>query len=98
MGGKTFNMIPKKVTPVNTRYRRIHTKIPVPESIEIIEKLQKFEPQSMSGQPPVVWNRASDVNVYDKWGNIWLDFSSGVLVTNAGHCAEEIKDAINELI
>ncbi len=94
MGEKTFNLIPKEVTPVNTRYRRIHTKIPVPESIEILEKLQKFEPHSMSGQPPVIWNIASGVNVYDKWGNIWLDFSSGVLVTNTGHCAQEIKEAI----
>jgi len=94
MGEKTFNLIPKEVTPVNTRYRRIKTKIPVPESIEILEKLQKFEPHSMSGQPPVIWNSASGVNVYDKWGNIWLDFSSGVLVTNTGHCAHEIKEAI----
>ena len=94
MGEKTFNLIPKEVTPVNTRYRRIKTKIPVPESIEILEKLQKFEPHSMSGQPPVIWNSASGVNVYDKWGNIWLDFSSGVLVTNTGHCAQEIKEAI----
>jgi acetylornithine/succinyldiaminopimelate/putrescine aminotransferase len=48
----------------------------------------------MSGQPLVVWDRAEGVNVYDKWGNMWLDFSSGVLVTNAGHCAPEVKNGI----
>ena len=29
--------------------------------------------------------RAAGVNVYDRWGNKWLDWSSGVLITNAGH-------------
>ena len=92
--GKTFNMTPRDVKPVDTKYRRIRTKFPVPESLEILNKLHKYEPRSMSGQPLVVWDRAEGVNVYDKWGNMWLDFSSGVLVTNAGHCAPEVKDGI----
>ena len=48
----------------------------------------------MSGQPPIVWERAEDVSVYDAYGNRWLDWSSGVLVTNAGHCAPAIREAI----
>jgi len=92
--GKTFNLEPKEVKPVNTKYRCIQTKIPVPESLEILEKLHKYEPRSMSGQPNVVWDKAEGFNVFDKWGNKWLDWSSGVLVTNAGHCAPEIKEAI----
>ena len=48
----------------------------------------------MRGQPPVIWDRAEGVNVYDAYGNMWLDFSSGVLVTNAGHGAKKIADAI----
>jgi 4-aminobutyrate aminotransferase-like enzyme len=32
--------------------------------------------------------------VYDKYGNRWLDWSSGVLVTNAGHGAPEVRQAI----
>jgi 4-aminobutyrate aminotransferase-like enzyme len=48
----------------------------------------------MRGQPPLVWDRAEDVFVYDKFGNKWLDWSSGVLVTNAGHGAPEIRKAI----
>jgi 4-aminobutyrate aminotransferase-like enzyme len=54
----------------------------------------EFEPQSMRGQPPLVWDRAEDIFVYDKYGNRWLDWSSGVLVTNAGHGAPEVKQAI----
>jgi len=48
----------------------------------------------MRGQPPLVWERAEDIFVYDKYGNQWLDWSSGVLVANAGHGALEIKQAI----
>ena len=48
----------------------------------------------MRGQPPLVWDRAEDIFVYDKYGNKWLDWSSGVLVTNCGHAAPEVRQAI----
>ena len=85
---------PKRVPHVNTKYRRIVTELPAPGSLPILEKLRKFEPRSMSGQPPIVWDRAEGCQVYDAWGNMWLDWSSGVLVTNAGHGRREIVDAI----
>ena len=34
----------------------------------------------MGGQPPVVWDRAVGCNVYDKWGNKWLDFLPALLL------------------
>ena len=83
--GRLYSLIPVEVEPVETRYRRISTKIPVPESIPVLERLRKYESRSMGGQPPVVWDRAEGVSVYDAYGNMWLDFSSGVLVANAGH-------------
>ncbi len=92
--GKEFNITPRTVPPVETKYRRIATPIPHPDSEATLEKLRQFEPQSMRGQPPVVWDRAEDIFVYDKHGNRWLDWSSGVLVTNAGHGPKEIRDAI----
>src|SRR5437867_12658993 len=48
----------------------------------------------MRGQPPLVWERAEDIFVFDNYGNKWLDWSSGVLVTNAGHGAPEVRQAI----
>jgi 4-aminobutyrate aminotransferase-like enzyme len=62
--------------------------------VPTLEKLRRFEPRAISGQPPLVWDRAEDVSVYDKYGNRWLDWSSGVLVTNAGHGAPEVRQAI----
>jgi len=98
--GKSYPLEPKEVKKVETKYRRIVTKIPVPESIPILEKLRKYEPISMSGQPPIVWEKAEGINVYDKYGNKWLDFSSGVLVANSGHSnpfvLEEIKKQIEK--
>ena len=88
------DLTPRKVPPVETKYRRITTEIPVPQSLPILERLRQHEPRSMGGQPPVVWDRAEGVQVYDRWGNMWLDWSSGVLVTNAGHCHPKIRGAV----
>lgn len=92
--GKEFNITPRRVPGVQTRYRRIVTELPPPQSVPILEKLRAYEPVSMRGQPPVVWDRAEGIQVYDRWGNMWLDWSSGVLVTNAGHAAPEVRQAI----
>ncbi|MCK4282997.1 MAG: aspartate aminotransferase family protein [Candidatus Brocadiae bacterium] len=94
MAGKTFDLTPKEVPAVETQFRRIQTPIPVPESLPTLERLRQCEPVSMTGQPPVVWDRAEGCQVYDRWGNMWLDWSSGVLVTNAGHGRREICEAI----
>jgi 4-aminobutyrate aminotransferase-like enzyme len=79
---------------VNTALRRIVTDFPVPESIAILERLKVYEPVAMSGQPPVVWDRAQGFLVHDAWGNQWIDWSSGVLIANAGHGRQEIAEAI----
>ncbi len=92
--GKEFSIVPRDVRPVDTKFRRIVTSLPAPESVPILEALRTFEPISMRGQPPVIWDRAEDVQVYDKYGNMWLDCSSGVLVTNAGHGVPEVRQAI----
>src|SRR5215468_12665917 len=92
--GKEFSATPCEVPRVETRYRRILSKIPHPDSLATIERLRRFEPQSMRGQPPLVWDKAEDIFVYDKYGNKWLDWSSGVLVANSGHGAPEVRAAI----
>lgn len=87
-------MIPTPVPNVETPFRRIVSPLPHPDSVPILETLRQFEPQSMRGQPPVVWQRAEDIFVFDAYGNKWLDWTSGVLVANSGHGAPEIRDAI----
>ena len=94
MAGKRFDLTPKAIQKVDTANRRMVTKFPVPESVPILEKLRRFEPVSMEGQPPVVWDRAEGFQVKDAYGNVWIDWSSGVLVTSAGHGRGPIVDAI----
>jgi 4-aminobutyrate aminotransferase/diaminobutyrate-pyruvate transaminase/4-aminobutyrate aminotransferase/(S)-3-amino-2-methylpropionate transaminase len=91
---REYSLVPRPVPRVETSLRRIVTDFPVPESIPILERLQRYEPLAMRGQPPVVWHRAEGYQVWDKWGNCWIDWSSGVLITNAGHGRQEIIDAI----
>lgn len=93
-----YNLEPIEVPRVETKYRTIKTKLPVPESLPIFALLVDSEPQSMRGQPPVVWHRAEGFQVYDRWGNIWIDWSSGVLIANTGHGRREIKDAIRKML
>ena len=91
---KEFSLKPSVVPQVETKYRRIVTPLPHPDSVPTLLKLQEFEPQSMRGQPPVVWDRADDIFVYDNYGNRWLDWTSGVLVANSGHASPEVRQAI----
>ncbi len=93
-----YDLTPVDVPRVNTKFRTIKTKIPVPESLELFEELKKSEPRSMMGQPPIVWHKAEDCTVFDKWGNRWIDWSSGVLIANAGHGRREIRDALKEIV
>lgn len=98
MASIELNLTPRSVPKVETKYRRIVTDIPVPESVSILQSLRRHEPRSMSGQPPVLWDRAEGCQVFDRWGNCWLDWSSGVLVTNAGHNHPRIKQAMLDQI
>lgn len=93
-----YSLEPVEVPFVDTKHRIIRTKLPVPESLPIFKNIMAVEPESMRGQPPVVWNRAKGFQVYDRWGNKWLDFSSAVLVANVGHGRKEIKNAIVEIL
>lgn len=98
MSGLGFSHIPKEVKRIKTKYRSIVTKIPVPESLPILERVYETESHSMHGQLPIIWDRAEGVQVYDSWGNKWLDFSSTIFVTNAGHGNRRIVEALNKVI
>jgi 4-aminobutyrate aminotransferase / (S)-3-amino-2-methylpropionate transaminase / 5-aminovalerate transaminase len=93
-----YDMTPVAVPPVSTRYRTIRTAIPVPESLPIFDELRRSEPRSMQGQPPVVWHHGDAGTVSDAWGNRWIDWSSGVLITNAGHAHPRICEAVRRVV
>lgn len=89
-----YSLQPVEVPPVHTRHRRIRTPLPAPESLPLLRRLRAAEPRAMAGQPPIVWDRADGFQVSDRWGNTWIDWSSGVLIANAGHGRAEIREAV----
>jgi 4-aminobutyrate aminotransferase / (S)-3-amino-2-methylpropionate transaminase / 5-aminovalerate transaminase len=97
MATKEFPLVPETVPAVNTKYRQIKTQIPVPESLPILMRLRDLEARSMGGQPPVLWHHGQGCTISDPYGNKWLDFSAGVLVTASGHGRPEITKAIVDM-
>ena len=98
MAGNGFSHQPIKVEKIATKYRTIKTKIPVPESIPMLERMYEIEAQAMHGQLPMIWDKADDFQIYDQWGNIWLDFTSTIFVTNAGHGNKRILKALRNVL
>ena len=98
MAGFNFNHKPKDVTRVNTKYRKIVTKIPTPESVEILREAYSLESRSMHGQMPIVWDKAKDFQVFDAQGNCWIDFTSTIFVANAGHGNPRVVKAVKDAL
>jgi 4-aminobutyrate aminotransferase-like enzyme len=98
MAGFSFSRIPVHVPKIQTKYRKISTALPVPESLQILNDLDKYESRSMHGQMPIIWNHAEDFQVSDKYGNTWIDFTSTIFVANAGHANPKILEALKRTI
>jgi 4-aminobutyrate aminotransferase / (S)-3-amino-2-methylpropionate transaminase / 5-aminovalerate transaminase len=81
------------VEMIKTKYRLIKTEIPNSKDIEFIKKIQQYEPLSMTeNQLPIVWAKAKDFLIYDRYGNSFIDFTSSIFVVNCGH--SKIKESI----
>jgi 4-aminobutyrate aminotransferase-like enzyme len=98
MSGFSFSRTPVKVPKIKTKYRKISTALPVPESLQVLNDLDRYESRSMHGQMPIVWDHAEDFQIGDKYGNTWIDFTSTIFVTNAGHANPKIREALKRTI
>jgi len=88
----------QSVKKIQSRWRRIVTDIPVPDSLSAIKTLRTVEPFSMQGMPPILWKEAEGFLVRDGYGNQWIDMSSGIVMANAGHSHPKIRQAIHEAV
>ncbi len=96
MSSFKFNLTPRKVSHIKTANRIIATKIPVPESLSLIEDIKKHESSNALEQLPVIWDRAKNHQIFDEWGNAWIDFTSSIFVTNSGHANEQVMKRVYE--
>ena len=74
----------------------VKTPIPGPRSKELIERWLAVEVDSTGYQAPVVWQEGRGSVITDVDGNTYIDWTSGVLVTNVGHCHPHLVRAIQE--
>jgi 4-aminobutyrate aminotransferase len=85
-----------------TRFTSVKTELPGPKGKELLDKWHTFEANTVGFQAPVVWESGKGVLVTDVDGNVFIDWTSGVLVTNTGHChpklVEAVRDAVGRLI
>ncbi len=70
--------------------------LPGPKSAEYIAMSEKYESPGTTRQVPLVWESAQGVHVKDVDGNEYIDWTSGVLVANVGHCHPYHVKAIQE--
>ncbi|HBG74908.1 MAG: hypothetical protein A2X25_07595 [Chloroflexi bacterium GWB2_49_20] len=79
-----------------TKKAHVKGSLPGPESRRIIDIGRNYEAQVQSLQAPIVWKSAKGCIVTDVDGNTYLDWTSGVLVTNVGHCHPKLVKSIQQ--
>lgn len=72
----------------------VKTELPGPRSKDLFERWAKVEAQCTGYQARVCWDRALGVVVTDVDGNTFVDWTSGVLVTNVGHSHPHLVEAV----
>jgi 4-aminobutyrate aminotransferase-like enzyme len=72
----------------------VQGQLPGPRSKELFSRWERVEAQCTGYQAKVAWDHALGVVVTDVDGNTFLDWTSGVLVTNVGHCHPHLVKTI----
>lgn len=76
--------------------RIVSENVPGPRSRELHERAGRIM-KGYSGQVklfPVCFESGKGVTLTDVDGNVYLDFSSGIYVTNLGHCHPKVSEAV----
>jgi 4-aminobutyrate aminotransferase-like enzyme len=76
--------------------------LPGPKGKKLLAEWHRYEADAVGFQAPVVWKSARGCVVTDVDGNTYIDWTSGVLVTNVGHCHPDlvapVREAMGELL
>lgn len=74
----------------------LRTDLPGPMAAELLLRDTEFVSPSYTRAYPLVVARGSGAVIEDVDGNLFLDFTAGIAVTNAGHCHPEVVAAIKD--
>lgn len=72
----------------------VKTELPGPRSKDLFDRWAKAEAQCTGYQARVCWDHGKGVVVTDVDGNTFIDWTSGVLVTNVGHSHPHLVEAV----
>ncbi|MDA2909523.1 aminotransferase class III-fold pyridoxal phosphate-dependent enzyme [Nitrospiraceae bacterium AH_259_D15_M11_P09] len=91
-----FSLDSVQVPHLETKHRRIVTAIPSPGTRELMERIARVESSNAMDQLPVVWDKAKGYQIFDPWGNCWIDFTSTIFVTNSGHAHPHMVESLTK--
>jgi len=77
-------------------YAKVTTPIPGERSAQYLEQWRQYEADKTGYQAQIAVDHASGAMIYDVDGNAFIDWTSGVLVTNVGHCHPTLVKAVQE--
>lgn len=77
-------------------FNNVKTSIPGPKSKTLLKKWVKYEADKTGYQAQIVIDRGKGALLFDVDGNTFLDWTSGVLVTNIGHSHPVLVDAVQK--
>jgi 4-aminobutyrate aminotransferase / (S)-3-amino-2-methylpropionate transaminase / 5-aminovalerate transaminase len=89
-----YDLVSQITQKIKTKHREISTPIPHPDAIEIIKDLRESETDSMHDQLPILWDSAKDYQIFDGFGNTFIDLTSTIFVANIGHSHPKVVEAI----
>ena len=81
---------------MSTRITSVNAPLPGPRSQDLFARWSRAEAHCTGYQAQVAWDHASGVVVTDVDGNKFIDWTSGVLVTNVGHCHPDLVKAVQD--
>jgi len=74
----------------------VRTSLPGPNGARMLARHEEFVSPSYTPAYPLFVERGSGAVIEDVDGNLFLDFTAGIAVTNAGHCHPEVVAAIQD--
>jgi 4-aminobutyrate aminotransferase len=74
----------------------VRTALPGPSGAEMLARDKLYVSPSYTPMYPLFVERGSGCVIQDVDGNLFLDFTAGIAVTNTGHCHPEVVAAIKD--
>jgi 4-aminobutyrate aminotransferase / (S)-3-amino-2-methylpropionate transaminase / 5-aminovalerate transaminase len=79
-----------------TNIANVKTPLPGPKSEELIQRWGKAEAKTTGFQAPIAVDHGLGARLIDADGNVFIDWTSGVLVANVGHCHPKLVAKVQE--